>query len=121
MRGQNRDARLRRMTRASRNPLRKVVLDRSLFQIKTSAKSRISRSAAGPSPNTPKNTPKSKCGLTVKFHFPPHEIGASELFSLPRCAILVPPTPLFATDAPLNALRPLLPLRNGDRTEQIVL
>jgi len=38
MRGQKRDARLRQMTRASRNPLRKVVLDRSLFPNKNFSK-----------------------------------------------------------------------------------
>ena len=49
------------------------------------------------------------------------ETGLSDLFSPPRCAILAPQTRLFATDDTRNALRPLRPLRNGDRADQTVV
>src|SRR3982075_2857641 len=46
---------------------------------------------------------------------------ATGLFSRHRYAILVPRNRLLATEDIGNACRPLLPLRDGDRTEQTLL
>ena len=44
-------------------------------------------------------------------------IGFPAFFSSPLCMLV--PQPDFSIGAPANALRPLLPLRNGNQTDKL--
>ena len=63
----------------------------------------------------------SKPGFRAKFHHRLPEIAASGFFLQPAVPYWFPSAGFSQRMTPANALRPLLPLRHGDRTEQTVL